>query len=89
MEDNASPSPRSHRLQLLSMVYFPPVIIPRDPPNHQMIQSVAIAFVYPPELDGKTQLMKTPHTLVKGHRKIMLVQTRKLPSCWLAFIVGC
>lgn len=48
------------------------------------IRPTSIALVCPPELAGKTPLLKTPHTLVTGHRKTW---TRKLPPHWQAFII--
>lgn len=41
----------------------------------------------PPELGGKTLLVKAPHTRVTKHGKIKLVPTWKLRSYWLAFMV--
>lgn len=48
---------------------------------------VTIVFSYPPELDAKTLLLKTPNTLFIGHEEMMLILTRKLPPNWLALIV--
>jgi hypothetical protein len=36
-------------------------------------------LIYPPGLNGKTLLLKTPHTLVTGYRETKLMLTRKLP----------
>lgn len=44
------------------------------------------ALGYPPELNGKTQLLKTPHTLSQDMDTSSLL-TRKLPPSWLAFMV--
>ena len=51
------------------------------------IQATAIALACPPELNGKSLLLKTPHTLVPGQREIKTVLTPKLPRCWRTFIV--
>lgn len=50
----------------------------------QIIQAVAYAA---PELDGKTILLKTPHSLVTGHGEVKLVLSRDTLSHELAFIV--
>lgn len=41
-------------------------------------QALAIALGGPPELDSKTLLLETPHTLVIRHGEVYLT-TRKLP----------
>lgn len=51
------------------------------------MQVNATALGCPLELDGKTLLLKIPHTLVKGYREIKMILNRKLPHYWLAFIV--
>lgn len=52
------------------------------------LQDAATVLSCPLELDGKTPLLKTPHTLVMGYRETKLVLDWKLPFCWLAFIVA-
>jgi hypothetical protein len=39
------------------------------------------------ELDGKTLLMKSAHTLVSGHKEIKFILIGKLPIHWLVFPV--
>lgn len=41
-------------------------------------QAIAIVFDRPQELDGKTLLLKTTHSLIIGHRKVKSVLTRKI-----------
>lgn len=54
-------------------------------PNHYKI---AIAPGYPPELDGKTLLLKTLHTCVLGHGEINLVLTWKPHLYWSPLSTG-
>lgn len=51
------------------------------------IESTADTLGFPPCLEHKTLLLKTPHTLVAEHREIKLELTWELPPCWLAFTV--
>lgn len=46
---------------------------------------VATALRSIQEPDGKTLYLKTLYTLAKGHGEIKVI--RKLPLCWLTFIV--
>lgn len=55
------------------------------PPNNT--GNCCCSWNCPPELDGKTLLLKIPHTLVPELGEIKLVLTWKPPPCWLAFIV--
>lgn len=55
--------------------------------RHPQNTGFAIALGCPPELDSKTLLLKVLHKLVTEHGTIKLVQIRKLPPQWLAFIV--
>lgn len=48
---------------IVSFISFP------DPPHIKHVTS--IAFYCPPELNGKTLLLKIPYTLVIGHREII------------------
>lgn len=41
----------------------------------------------PTELNRNTLMLKTPHALVVGHRKINTELNWKLPPCWLLDIV--
>lgn len=50
------------------------------------IQVTAFTLEFPAESDGKNLLIKTPYTLVIGHRN-MLAPTRKLPVLCLTFTV--
>lgn len=45
----------------------------------QKIQTIGIVLDCQPEIDSKVLLLKPPHTLTIGHRKIKLILTRKLP----------
>lgn len=54
-------------------------------PKYRILPLLLVAP--PPELDSKTLLLKALHKLVTEHGTIKLVQIRKLPSQWLAFIV--
>ena len=46
----------------------------------QTIQTFALGLGCLPDLDVKIILLKTPYTLVIGHREIKLILTRNLPS---------
>lgn len=37
-------------------------------------------------IDGMSLLLKTPCTLVTGHREVKLAPTSYFPHCWLAFV---
>lgn len=50
-------------------------------------QVLAIPLGYQPELNSKTLLLQTPHTLVARYREIMLRLSQKLPSYRIAFNV--
>lgn len=52
-----------------------------------VIQVNATTLGYPLELDGKTLLLKIPHTLVKRYREIKRILNRKFLPYWLAFIL--
>lgn len=49
------------------------------------VTNKAIVLAYPPEPGGKTLLLKSPHTLVTGHRKTKSVLNRKLQPWRQAF----
>lgn len=49
------------------------------------VTNKAIVLAYPPEPGGKTLLLKSPHTLVTGHRKTKSVLNRKLQPWQQAF----
>lgn len=49
------------------------------------MQDIAIALGCTPELDGKSLLLKTPHTLATEHGEIKSAPIRKPPPCWLVF----
>lgn len=57
----------------------------------QTSQAVAIVLGYPPELDGKTSLLKNPHNSVREHIDITMALMWKLCPYWLPFRVpeGC
>ena len=50
------------------------------------MQATDFILELPTESGGKNLLMKTPYTLVTGHRNT-LVPVRKLPALWLVFAV--
>lgn len=50
-------------------------------------QVLVIPLGYQPELNSKTLLLQTPHTLAAQYREIMLGLSRKLPSYQIAFKV--
>lgn len=53
-------------------------------------QDIAIALGHPPQLHGKTQQQKVPHTLAAEQRKVNLRLTMELLPCWLPFLAtGC
>lgn len=55
-----------------------------------IIKSIAIYIGFPLELDHKTIQLKKPRITghgVTGHGDITLFLIRKLPPCWLAFII--
>lgn len=54
--------------------------------NPKTIQTVAIALGCPPKLDGKTQLLKTPYTLVTEQEEIKLALTKKLSPYWVTYL---
>lgn len=85
--ENSAP-PRSYRLPnnrpcargagtlLKSLVRS---ILKNRPQHIQIIQTIGIVFGCQTEIDSKALLLKPPHTLTIGHRKIKLVLTKKLP----------
>lgn len=56
---------------------------------HRLPNNAGIASVlgYPPELESKTTVMKTPHTSLLEQRESKLAFSWKLHPYWLAFIV--
>ena len=62
------------------------------PEISKTMQAILLALVHPSELDMKTLLLKTPHTLAAGHRKARSTLDQKLLPGHLAFqywYVGC
>lgn len=57
------------------------------PGDHKAMQPIAIAFDCPLKLNGKTSLIKTSRALFTRHGGIRLVLTKKLPHCWVSFIL--
>ena len=49
--------------------YFLYRLVGHIPP--QTLQAITITLSYPPTLDGKILLLKTPHTRILGHREII------------------
>jgi hypothetical protein len=47
----------------------------------EIMSPIAVALGYPPELYGRTTLLKTAHILVTGLRAIKPGLIRKLPPC--------
>lgn len=74
-------------------MYIPPPFAgqrcPRDllHPLNKQCGVFPLLLVTPPELDDKTVLLKTPHTLITGHTEMNLILNRKLPP-WPAVIVS-
>lgn len=58
--------------------------VPKVP---QTIQSIALVLSCPAELDNKTLLLKTLHTLILGHTEIKLEMSWMLSPCWLVKIM--
>lgn len=55
------------------------------PEISKTMQAILLALVHLSELDMKTLLLKTPHTLAAGHRKARSTLDRKLLPGHLAF----
>lgn len=53
----------------------------------QIMPTIDIVHGYPPELNGKSSLLKTPQKRVLEHVEIMLVLTWKIDLFFLAFIL--
>lgn len=64
----------------------PRLLVRAVPRTARTMQAMATVFGCPPEPDVKTFLLKLPYTLVRAHREIKLVLTRKLLPWWLDFI---
>lgn len=55
------------------------LLVMKAPDIPQTTEFIAIVHDCPLELDGKTLLLKTQHTLVAGYREIKVELTSKLP----------
>lgn len=63
------------------------VVGSHPPPTQKKNTSFCHCFCLPSRTYGKILLLKTTHTLAKGHVEIKLVLILKFPSCQLAIIV--
>lgn len=57
------------------------------PEFHKTISAIAINFCWPPELDDKILSLKQTNPLLTGYGQIKSILTRKLPPCWLVFLL--
>lgn len=55
--------------------------------RHHTVWDIDVALVLSQWLDDETLLLMTSHAVVTEHANITLMLTRKLPSCYSAFIV--
>lgn len=68
---------------------FPWLLFRGCPEDTKMMKDIAIAFGCPQEVDSKMLLLKKKKNTysITGHGDTKPIITKKLPSCWEAFIV--
>ena len=66
---------------MLLMLYWSQKL--QAPPPQKRIHDLGISLGYPPQLDDKVLLLKTPHIVV-DYKEIKLQPRWKLPPCWQA-----
>lgn len=83
---NAPPEAVSQQIKSSIWCGTPPLdlLVRGVPETSKTMQAVVLVLAYASELDVKTLLLKTPHTLTTGHREARSILDGKLLSAiWL------